>query len=101
MFWNEPSLYGATFPYRDIPTPVQTPLMGPVIHPWQQFQQFQRFAPPTYGLNQPFINVPPMLHTPMVNPMYFSQFTQPYLRPFDVPQMRWDLPLHNFYRPFF
>ncbi|HXV76846.1 MAG TPA: hypothetical protein VD788_11080 [Candidatus Polarisedimenticolaceae bacterium] len=102
MFWNEPSLYGASFPYRDVTTPVQHPLMGVTGLPWQQFP---RFVPPIYGFNQPFFNMP-IGNTPMVNPMIYPQFANPFLRPFDVPQMRfdvprWDLPLHNLYRPFF
>lgn len=113
MFWNEPSLYGATFPFRDIP--VQNPMLGQFAPAWQNVP---RFIPPVYGLNQPFFNIPPMhlnipqmhLNVPQVplnvppmhvNPLIYSQIAQPFVRPFDVPQMRWDLPLHNLYRPFF
>jgi hypothetical protein len=130
MFWNDPSLYGANFPYRDIPTPVHNPMMGQGAPAWQNIPQF---IPPVYGMNQPFLNAPPMqmnvppmqmnvppvqMNVPPVqmnvppmhlNPLIYSQiaqqfaqpFAHPFVRPFDVPQMRFDLPLHNFYRPFF
>ena len=99
MFWNEPTLYGATFPFREIPQ-MHVPMMGPVAPTWQNIP---RFVPPVYGFNPSLYNVPPLhFNVPQIpfNPM-LSQMTHPFLRQFDVPQMRQDLPFYNFYRPFF
>ena len=43
MFWNDPILYGASFPYKDINTPLQTPWM---MAPWEQYR---RFVPQNLG----------------------------------------------------
>lgn len=49
MFWNDPHMYGATFPYKDIPTPVQFPIAGQT----QAWQNLPRFMPNYYGYVPP------------------------------------------------
>lgn len=115
MFWNDPNLYGATFPYRDIPS-VQTPFMGPVIPQWQTIPRFlpmtHAFAPPAF--NVPPIGFDPFLHRAAITPPMFNvppigldPFLQragihpyamplnPYVQPFNP-----NLPLYNLYRPY-
>ena len=88
MFWNDPILYGASFPYRELPTPVQTPFAGPAFMPWQNAP---RLVPPFYGLQTPYCNfVNPYQHTAAFNP-----FLQTYGYPIpqlNVPQMSWMRP---------
>ena len=120
MFWNDPILYGATLPYRDIN--VQQPFMGTM--PWQNFQTAPKFppqfAPQFYGFQPPIQHIPqmgvnpflppqaPVQHIPQmgVNPFLPTQVPQmfnPYLQtqginpfvPFNVnlPQYNWCRPL--------
>ena len=72
MFWNDPNLYGASFPYRDINTPLQTPWMnfprdvGAQQTPWMNFPRdvgalqtpFMNFPKDIGMLQSPFMNVP-------------------------------------------
>lgn len=116
MFWNDPTLYGATFPYKDINLPVQTPFLGSVL-PWQ------KFVPPVYGMQLPYMtehmNFPykeTPLQTPYITPNY-PYFPQPFYgvqQPFNYPQIPFNyfqpqfpfvqpfmnLPLQTWHRPF-
>lgn len=104
MFWNDPTLYGASFPYKELNTQVQSPFLGPVFTPWQNMS---RYVPPIYGFNQPFFNVPTLgIHPQFQNP-YLNQFPinqpimqhlpvgQGFVQPFD-PNLR----MFNCLRPF-
>jgi hypothetical protein len=111
MFWNDPSLYGATLPYKEIGTfpykefgTVPMPFMGPTFNPWQTFP---RFVPPVYGTLpyyfDPRMFVQPWMQTPQINP-FMQPLTTPFaqippITPF-VPPFNVNLPLHNLYRPF-
>lgn len=101
MFWNDPNMYGVSFPYKDLPTPVQTPIGGPV-YPWLNLP---RFVPPTFNFIPPQLNVPfdPYMHLktfykdPLTapTPFNFTPFMDPYA------QMKsFNLPQYGFYRPF-
>jgi hypothetical protein len=105
MFWNDPILYGASFPYRELPTPVQTPFAGPAFMPWQNVP---RLVPPFYGFQTPYNLVSPHLQMAAFNPYLqtygyqipqvpqFPQFSQipqfPQFPQFNVPQMNWIRP---------
>ena len=95
MFWNDPSLYGATLPYKEFGMfphrefgTVPTQFMPTTFNPWQNIP---RFTPPVYG-TLPFFDVrfcdprmfvQPWLQTPQVNP-----YVQPYNTPFmQTPQI--------------
>jgi hypothetical protein len=98
MFWNDPNLYGATFPIKDVQPPFGT-------LPWQNIPRFDipRFVPQAF--NYPFYqNLPQTL-----------PFTQPFMQPFVQPLMQGymhpfmqnlpynynvNLPPFNFYRPY-
>jgi hypothetical protein len=84
MFWNDPILYGATLPYRDIKDiNVPTPFVGSTL-PWQQIPrlvpQFYGFQPPfPYFQQFPQMGVNPFLPTQfpqMINPYLHTQFPQ-------------------------
>ena len=66
MFWNDPILYGASFPHRDINTPpqTQTPFMG---LPYQDVSALQ-----TPWMNFPLrsINAPLQTQTPFMGLPY-------------------------------
>jgi hypothetical protein len=76
MYWNDPTLYGATIPFRDIP---ERMFAGQPLAQWPNVPRFlPEIAPrfmPTYGHNVPFGTVPqqpfvPYLqHTLGYNPM--------------------------------
>jgi len=89
MFWNDPILYGASFPYKDVPTPMQTPFAGAAM-PWLNMP---KFVPPYYGFQIPYFygNLNPYLHN-----QAFTPFVPPYgytLPQFNVPQL--NLPQFN------
>ena len=108
MFWSDPNLYGATLPYRDPNTPVQTPFMGPVMPPWQNMQRF--LPPPIYGFH-PLFNLPPNVNPYMqawIDPLqrrfdlpYMQTWIDPFQRRFEVPYVRpFDVPMYNLANPF-
>ena len=88
MFLNDPMLYGATFPYRDLPyRDLQTPVQS--FLPWQNVP---RFIPPFYGFQTPYFNyVNPWIHTAFTPP--FHQVPQFNVPQFNVPQF--NLPQMN------
>jgi hypothetical protein len=88
MFWNDPHLYGATLPYKEIPTPYQTPFMG---SGYPQWQNLPRFVPPIYGFN-PYFRMPQVPFPTFNTPIGF--------KPFDPNVPRYDLPQVP-YQPFF
>lgn len=122
MFWSDPTLYGATLPYKEANIPVQTPFMGPVLPQWQNVPRF--VPPPVYNLN-PFFNFHPALpptpfmqtwidpvrrfDMPYPRPLemsyprpfempYSRPFEMSYPRPFDAPYLRpFDVPQFNPY----
>jgi len=58
MLFNDPTLYGATLPQREIP--VNAPFANPYLAQWQnlpfqnvQWQNFQKFIPQTHGMVPP------------------------------------------------
>jgi hypothetical protein len=82
MFWNDPNLYGATFPLKDVP--VQTPLAA---LPWQNIPRydFPRFLPQNFGYY-------PMLPQTMpqalpFTPPFVQNQAQPFTPPFPQAQM--------------
>lgn len=97
MFWRDPTLYGASFPYKDFNMPIQGQ--------FPMWQNIPRQMPHTYGFmpqyalpqfNVPQYNVPqytlPQFNVPQFNvPQYaLPQFNVPQ---FNIPQ--WDVPQHN------
>jgi hypothetical protein len=81
MFFHDPTLYGATLPYKDFPIQqfgIQPPMIPPTpflplnFTPWQN-----RFVvPPTFGFPPQYqYNVPP--HQYNVPPFPFPQFFDP------------------------
>jgi hypothetical protein len=90
MFWNDPILYGATFPYKDLPTSVQTPFAGPAFLPWQNVP---RFVPPFYGLQGMQM---PHIYNYLMNPYLHTAAYTPFTQPFgaQVPQ-QFPLPQYN------
>ena len=101
MFWNDPTLYGATLPYKESNIPMQTPFMGQVLPQWQNVPRF--VPPPVYNYNpNPFFGFHPGLTpTPFmqtwIDPL--RRFDTPYLRPFDMPAFN-PYTFYNVYRPF-
>ena len=63
MFWNDPNMYGATFPYREVPTHFGH--INPFLAAQMQWPIVPRFTPPTYygtvpqPYNYPLMNVDP------------------------------------------
>jgi hypothetical protein len=93
MFWNDPNLYGATFPIKDVQIPFGT-------LPWQNAPRFDipRFVPQAF--NYPYYqNLPQTL--PFTQP-FAQPFMQGYMHPFmqNLPyNYNVNLPF-NFYRPY-
>lgn len=90
MYLNDPTLYGATLPQREIP--FVPPFMANYAAPWQwqqnplPFQHTQRFIPPTYqhGMQPPFF---PQVHgqVPQDPAMFGTNIPQreiPFVPPF-------------------
>lgn len=75
MFWNDPNLYGATFPYQDFAIQ-QNPFMAQFL-PWQKYVP-QIHAPgqylPQYTPYFPFTGFQPQPYG-----MHYQQY-QPYLQ---------------------
>jgi hypothetical protein len=99
MFWNEPILYGATLPFKDVP--LQTPWAG-------MFPQHNipRYLPQNYGFTTPLnynYNVPQFQQIPQipqVNPfMQVPQVPQMGFTPFVRPE--WNQPFYGFNRQFY
>lgn len=101
MFWSDPSLYGATLPYKDPNIPMQTPFMGPALPQWQNVPRF--VPPPVYNYNpNPFFGFHPGLTpTPFmqtwIDPL--RRFDTPYLRPFEMQAFN-PYTFYNVVRPF-
>jgi hypothetical protein len=83
MFWNDPTLYSATLPYKD---PYKE--LGTVPPPYPFFNPYiPKFVPPTFGALpydvrfDPRMFVQPWMQAPM-----FMPFIQPYNIPFMQPQ---------------
>jgi hypothetical protein len=112
MYWNDPTLYGATLPYRDIAPPVFNPFTPSAFTPWQTIP---RFVPPTFGyLPQPLMPmaytpnfnpmlvdprvINPILHTLPINPPFAPPFVPPFNPMFGQPYA--GLPVYNWQRPF-
>ncbi len=100
MFANDPTLYGATIPQRELP------LVNPFFTQWQQQQQlpwqtFGRFVPPTYQeffphqqfqlpYTQGFYGNRYINQLPYFTP-YMQGYT-PYMQGYNLPQARWQFP---------
>jgi len=103
MFWSDPTLYGATLPYKDPNFPAQTPFMGQVLPQWQNVPRF--VPPPVYNYNpNPFFGFHPQLTpTPYmqtwIDPL--RRFDTPYLRPFEMQMQAFNpYTFYNVPRPF-
>jgi hypothetical protein len=74
MFWNDPNMYGATLPYREVPT--HLPHINPFMAAQMQWPIVPRFAPPTfYGtLPQPYGTVPQPYNFPLMNVDPFANY---------------------------
>ena len=95
MYLNDPTLYGATLPKRDIPftSPFfNTPFMQTL--PWQGMQRFLPYNQ-GFGYNMPYLTQGAFYdtpyfqqgfgyNTPFVPPFYGSQFVPPTM-PFNMP----------------
>lgn len=84
MYWNDPTLYGATLPQREIPIQAT---------PWfSQWQNVPRMMP-TVPFGQPFgQTMPQQFAPPMVPPVPFNV---PFN--FNIPQMGYNaFPFHQF-----
>jgi len=102
MFWNDPNLYGATFPYKDINT-VQPPF---ALNPYDPMRRFMpqpygfmpqpiSFTPPTYGWLPPTYGlVPPYFNLQQnIDPMFYARTLNPFVQHVGLQQ-----PPYNFYR---
>jgi hypothetical protein len=128
MFWNDPTLYSTTLPYKEFGTlPVPFPLFNPYIpkfvpptfgalpydyridprmfvQPWMQAPTFPPYIPPynvPFMQPQGFTPFPPY-NVPFMQPQGFTPFP-PYNIPFMQPQgftPFMNLPLQHFQRPF-
>jgi hypothetical protein len=105
MFWNDPTLYGATFPGKEFGT-LPMPFAGASYYPRPFYGTLPQVDPRMFV--QPWIQNPGM--TPFIQPWMQSPvtpFIQPYLNPFVQTQAftpfipyNLNLPLHNVVRPF-
>jgi hypothetical protein len=94
MFWNDPTLYGASFPFKDIP-PMKEPWLNP---PWMNFP---RFVPPTYGYLPPHLTLPPTPINPYLGPMAVNPYLPAPFTPF-TPYAPFGVnpAFYSMYRPF-
>jgi len=102
MFWRDPNLYGATFPYKDVSAQVQNPWMG-----FPAWGNTPRFMPPihTPQFNLPQLSFPQQFNLPQtVNPYLYPQAISPFVQmpytpftPYTPYTQMFDV---NFYRPF-
>ena len=99
MFWSDPTLYGATLPYKESNIPMQPPFMGQVLPQWQNVPRF--VPPPVYNYNpNPFFGFHPGLTpTPYMQAPYMQTpyMQTPYMQPWIDPLRRFDAP---YLRPF-
>jgi hypothetical protein len=91
MFWNDPTLYSTTHPYREFGT-IPYPFINPYI---------PKFVPPTFGaLPYDFRFDPRMFVQPWLQTPSFPPFMQPYNFPFVQPPQGFtpwmNLPLQQF-----
>ena len=113
MFWNDPTLYGATLPFKDIPG--KDPFFGPPPAPWMNvpwtntpWMNVPRAVPPAYGFfpptmplrPNPLFNYLPQTFTPFNDPTAYLPYApptafHPYTLPYGVTPA-----IYNFYRPF-
>lgn len=93
MFWNDPMLYGATFPFKDIPQ-INPQTLTPQT--FGQLPAYNRFVPPTIGYQTPpVLSLPQTTPYNPINPIppTFFAHVNPY----------WNTPIYNYNwtRPFF
>ena len=95
MFWNDPSMYGATLykePGKELyprefgfPTPfgLPTAYANPTVPPWMGYQKpnIPFVGQQTYGYPQQYYGNTPT-YLPWVNPMLQNLHVNPYVRPF-------------------
>lgn len=70
MFYNDPMLYGATLPYKDVN--FQTPFVPQYFAPWQQWQQ--RFLPEYQKIPYTQYPIPQAFDFPKIPYGQFPQF---------------------------
>ncbi|NIM02413.1 MAG: hypothetical protein GTN89_12075 [Acidobacteria bacterium] len=99
MFWNDPHMYGMTFPYKEFtPTPTLTPYLGQ----FYPYQNVPRVLPNYYGA-LPQIGLPTSPFDPFVmkgiqrDPFVLNQIPNV---PFAQVPVTQNLPFCNWIRPF-
>jgi hypothetical protein len=96
MFWNEPHMYGANFPYREfMPTPTPAPFLGQ-FYPQQNIP---RFMPNYYGfvpqLGYPTAPLDPFMQRALPQNVPWAGFRDPFAM--NLPQ---NVPWAGFRDPF-
>ena len=86
MFWNDPNLYGFSFPYKEFTTP-QFPLMpqmnfAPPVPKWTP----QIPVPFQAQYNYPTQSYSPYFHSTPINPLFLATGWNPYMHSYVNPQ---------------